>query len=78
MALYAFDGTWSKVQDAAWFALIGAQGDNEKRLFALGDSSKSFIITKNSDLYLFANDLPFMYFNNENSLKVTITRTDSA
>lgn len=63
-----------RVKKANWFALIGAQGDSEHHHFTIGDKTGPFTITEDSDLYLFANDLPIMYFNNDNSLKVTITR----
>lgn len=60
--------------DANWFELIGALGDDDDDLFRIGNGSQLYTATKNSDLYLFANDLQSKYGNNNGSLKVTIKR----
>ena len=70
---------YRRLPDANWFALVGAWGDEDgeegNNLFLIGDSKKAFIAKQDADLYLFANDMPSKYDNNEGSLLVTITRT---
>ena len=70
---------YRRLPDANWFALVGAWGDEDgkegKNLFLIGDSKKAFIAKRDADLYLFANDMPSKYGNNDGSLMVTITRT---
>jgi hypothetical protein len=60
--------------DANWFALIGALGDEDDALFVIGDCSQTYVAPREAELYLFANDMPSKYGNNEGSLPVTITR----
>lgn len=64
-----------RMQDANWFALIGALGDEDEDLFYIGDGSKTYVASRDADLYLFANDLKSKYGDNSGSLVVTITRT---
>jgi hypothetical protein len=64
-----------RLPDANWFALIGALGDEDAELFLIGDQAAPYTAPHDADLYLFANDLPTKYENNEGSLMVTITRT---
>ena len=66
---------YRRLPNANWFALIGAYGDESENLFLIGNSKKEFIAKHNADLYLFANDMPSKYGNNDGSLMVTITRT---
>lgn len=65
-----------RLPDANWFALCGALDDEEDDLFLIGDGSQPYSATRDADLYMFANDVPTRYDNNEGSLKVTITRED--
>lgn len=60
---------------ANWFALTGSIGDEDDLLIQIGDSNKPFTAAKSGDLYLFANDMPTKYDNNQGSLIITITRT---
>jgi hypothetical protein len=64
-----------RLKDANWFALTGALGDEDDELFLIGDKKTSYTAPHEADLYLFANDMPSRYDNNDGSLKVTITRT---
>ena len=83
MTLYAFDGTWNSdetgennVQDANWFALIGALGNDDDDLFLIGDCTLQYTASQEVDLYLFANDIPSKYGNNKGFLPVTIQRIE--
>lgn len=60
--------------DANWFALIGALGDEDDELFLIGDCAMKYTASQEVDLYLFANDLPSKYGNNEGFLLVTVQR----
>ena len=64
-----------RLKDANWFALVGALNDEEDELFLIGDGNEPYTSPKDADLYLFANDMPSKYGNNDGSLMVTITRT---
>lgn len=64
-----------RVKNANWFALVGALGDEDDELFLIGDRTEPYIAPKDTDLYLFANDMPSKYSNNDGFLMVTITRT---
>ena len=63
-----------RLPDGNWFALVGALGDEDDELFLIGSGQKNYEATRDADLYLFANDLPFKYDNNKGSLVVKITR----
>ena len=73
--LVGFFERYRRLEDANWFALVGAQGDEDQDLFLIGDSQVSFMATKDVDLYLFANDMNSKYGNNDGTLEVTVTRT---
>ena len=63
-----------RLEDANWFALVGALGDEDDDLFLIGDGTKTYTAQKYADLYLFANDMLSKYGNNDGSLQVKITR----
>ena len=73
--LVVFFEKYQRLEDANWFALVGAQVDEDQGLFLNGANQGSFMATRDVDLYLFANDMKFKYGNNDGSLRVTITRT---
>ncbi|MCA1706546.1 MAG: hypothetical protein LC808_26090 [Actinobacteria bacterium] len=58
-----------------WFCLIGAINRDPTRQFALG-ARRSLTMPASGRLTTFANDLPFMYWNNFGSLTLTITRIE--
>lgn len=60
--------------EANWFELIGSYGDDDNSLFRIGSGASPHTATRDTELYLFANDLPAKYDNNHGSLEVTITR----
>ena len=64
-----------RLKSAHWFALVGAHGDEDDKLFLIGDSPEPYEVNEKKDeLYLFANDMPLAYGNNDGFLTVTITR----
>lgn len=70
-----FAERFRRAKAANWFALIGAHGDEDDDLIEIGDKKEVFAARKDADLYLFANDMPSKYENNDGSLIVTVTRT---
>lgn len=69
---------YRRLSDANWFALIGAWGDEDGKdgnnLFLIGGNKEIYTVKRDADLYLFANDIPSKYDNNDGSLMVTIMR----
>lgn len=61
-----------RVANASWFHLCGAIGRSDRATFALG-AKASIDAPAAGRLYLFANDLPAMYWNNKGSLRVSVT-----
>jgi hypothetical protein len=66
--------------DADWFELIGTLGDDDNKLFRIGEggADKTYQAIDNGELYAFANDLLSKYGNNKGSIDVTVTRVASA
>ena len=64
-----------RIPDAPWFALIGTVEKNLLHSFCIGSGLNGFEPPISGPLFCFANDVPFMYFNNRGHLKVAITRT---
>lgn len=56
-----------------WFALIGAVGRNNGHYFRIGAKSVQRMPAAGT-LYCFANDVPWMYWNNQGTIQLTITR----
>ncbi len=61
--------------DAHWFALMGSIG-KESPYFLVGPDLL-LKPDKEGELFLFANDLPAMYWNNRGSLSITITEYET-
>jgi hypothetical protein len=57
-----------------WFALIGNIGQEPSTCFFIGEKLE-FKPTIDGELFCYANDVPFMYWNNWGLLHLTITRT---
>jgi hypothetical protein len=61
-----------------WFQLIGAVGESDEYVFPIGKHIRWTFAGQGTDfspeLYLFANDAWFAYFNNHGSVNVTIMR----
>ena len=64
-----------RMQNANWFALIGAVGINGETAFTIGKCAE-ITATVEGVLHCFANDLSFMYGNNSGFIKLTIKRLD--
>jgi hypothetical protein len=60
-----------RVRGAKWFALIGAIGRCARQPMIYAPGGK-FIAHKDGELFLFANDVWFMYWNNGGSIKVSV------
>jgi hypothetical protein len=56
-----------------WFALIGAIGRGESKKFLIGQGVQKDI-EADGVLHCFANDLPFLYFNNFGYIKLKVGR----
>jgi hypothetical protein len=62
-----------RVRDANWFALIGAFDKDRRTEFVIGASTQ-FTADRDGELTCFANDAPFMYWNNKGSVEIRVTR----
>jgi uncharacterized protein (DUF2235 family) len=58
---------------ANWFALVGEVGRGTGRAFTIGTAGR-VDVTADGILYCWANDLPFMYWNNSGNTKLVVTR----
>ena len=56
---------------ARFFTLIGTIGESIKHAFIIGNGT-DFTATANGELVCFANDVPWAYFNNRDSIKIMI------
>ena len=62
-----------RIPSAKWFALIGLVNQDLATAFVISNGvTKTF--NQNGILYCFANDVPFMYWNNKGDIQLTITR----
>jgi hypothetical protein len=64
---------WRRVTNENWFALIGAINFNERNFFAIGEE-RTLVMSESGTLTCFANDVPFMYWNNQGCVQLTVTR----
>ena len=67
--------TFRRVPKANWLQLIGTIGKSTKSAIIIGSRLPEFLPSLPGRLYLFGNDLPWMYWNNRGMLAVRITRT---
>lgn len=63
-----------RAPEAKWFQLIGTVGRSIKARVVVGSSLTDFLPPFPGRLYFFANDLPWMYWNNKGMLAVRVTR----
>jgi len=61
---------WRRQPEAAWFALIGVIGHEAP--FEIG-SGTVVTPTVDAELFCYANDIPFMYWNNRGEIEVEVT-----
>ena len=64
-----------RLPSAHWFEMVGAYGKSDRNLFRIG-TQVMFQAAENSRLFLFANDLPSMYWNNSGSIETIVTRIE--
>jgi hypothetical protein len=64
-----------RVPKANWFQLIATVGRSLESAAVIGTKLSQFLPPFPGRLYLFANDLPWMYWNNRGMIAVRITRT---
>jgi hypothetical protein len=64
-----------RVPKARWLQLIGTIGKSIRSAIVIGSNYLEFLPPSPGRLYLFANDLPWMYWNNRGMIAVRITRT---
>ncbi|MEY2487750.1 MAG: hypothetical protein QOH39_3398 [Verrucomicrobiota bacterium] len=64
-----------RVPRARWFQLICTVGKSLRSPIIIGSQLINFLPPSPGRLYLFANDLPWMYWNNHGMIAVRITRT---
>jgi len=64
-----------RVPKASWLQLIGTIGRSLRSPVIIGSQFLEFLPPSPGRLYLFANDIPWMYWNNRGMIAVRITRT---
>jgi hypothetical protein len=64
-----------RVPQAKWFQLIGTIGKSIKSPVIIGSKLVNFLPAFPGRLYLFANDVPWMYWNNRGMIALRVTRT---
>lgn len=57
-----------------WFALVGTVGRSESTAFVIGERLDGWMPTAAGELWCFANDVPWAYFNNHGEVTLTVTR----
>lgn len=67
--------SFRRVPRARWFQLICTIGKSTRSPIIVGSQLSEFLPPFPGRLYLFANDLPWMYWNNRGMIAVRITRT---
>mmetsp|Transcript_12920 Transcript_12920/g.44858 ORF Transcript_12920/g.44858 Transcript_12920/m.44858 type:complete len:142 (-) Transcript_12920:387-812(-) len=68
--LAPFNGL-KRVPDAPWFALVCCVGEKPETCKAVGAKAR-LVTTAAGGITCFANDAPFMYWNNAGALNVTV------
>ena len=63
-----------RAPEAKWLQLVGTIGRSIKARIVVGSSLTDFLPPFTGRLYFFANDLPWMYWNNKGVLAVRVTR----
>lgn len=63
---------WRRAPEARWFELVGSI--DQDVLFRIG-AGTTLLVAKSGVIVCFANDLPFMYWNNKGAITLTLRRT---
>lgn len=64
-----------RVPDQNWFKLIGTIERDETAPIPIGKAHREFSPGKPGELFCFANDTRWTYWNNSGTIRVTVTRT---
>ena len=79
-----YDRSWlrpfkwmARVPDADWFALVCCIDRDLSSAFIVGPGIDCYIPSRDGELYFFANDAPFAYWNNNGQVEVKIEETNS-
>ena len=73
--IFELSERWRRVPEANWFALICTVGKTTATAFDVGRilaRDGVYIAEHNGPLYCFANDLPFMYWNNHGAITLEV------
>lgn len=62
-----------RVPAAPWFALCGALNCNEATAFVIG-AGREWVAPAAGQVFVFANDVPWAYFNNQGEIELSVTR----
>jgi hypothetical protein len=73
--LIRFWEKFRRIPNANWMQLIATIGKSIERPIVVGSKLMNFLPPLAGRLYLFANDLHWMYWNNKGTMAVRITRT---
>jgi hypothetical protein len=65
---------WKRVPSQNWFKLTGTISRDEKSPIPIGKALTNFSPNTSGELVCFANDIPWMYWNNRGSISVKVTR----
>ena len=80
--LFKLAERWRRMPSADWFSLVGAVNRDGARLIDLGSAlslnAGEFTAPATGRLFCFANDLPFMYWNNKGQVLIKINRVSSS
>ena len=66
----------ARVPDADWFTLVCCIDRDLSSAFIVGPEIDCYIPSRDGELYFFANDAPFAYWNNKGHVEVEIEETD--
>lgn len=71
--VYRFTGWLKRAPGLPWFSLLGAVDRDRRTIFSIGAQAvvKAEVT---GQLVCFANDVPFMYWNNYGSLSLTVVK----
>src|SRR6266498_1837839 len=59
-----------RVPSENWFALMGALDFDKTSIFKIG-AGRTLVMNRSGTLTCFANDVPYMYWNNHGSIQLT-------
>ncbi len=63
-----------RIHKENWFALIGTIGESLSNAFLIGTGPTDYTPPISGELVCFANDMQAFYWNNYNSVQLTVTR----